>query len=30
VKLFASGGFFWLLIMLVYILTDVQARLIGW
>ena len=30
VKLFASGGFFWLLIMLVYILTDVQARLMGW
>ena len=29
-KLFATGGFFWLMILLVYILTDVQARLIGW
>jgi cytochrome c oxidase subunit IV len=30
VRLFAAGGFFWLLIMLAFILTDVQARLVGW
>jgi cytochrome c oxidase subunit 4 len=30
VRLFAAGGFFWLLIMLTLILTDVQARLLGW
>ena len=30
VRLFAAGGFFWLLIMLAFILADVQARLIGW
>jgi len=30
VRLFAAGGFFWLLIMLTFILTDVQARLLGW
>jgi cytochrome c oxidase subunit 4 len=30
VRLFAVGGFFWLLIMLAFILADVQARLIGW
>ena len=30
VRLFAAGGFFWLLIMLAFILTDVQARLTGW
>jgi cytochrome c oxidase subunit 4 len=30
VRLFAAGGFFWLLIMLGFILADVQARLVGW
>jgi cytochrome c oxidase subunit 4 len=29
-RLFAAGGFFWLLIMLAFILADVQARSIGW
>jgi cytochrome c oxidase subunit 4 len=30
VRLFAAGGFFWLLIMLAFILADVQARSLGW
>jgi cytochrome c oxidase subunit 4 len=30
VRLFAAGGFFWLLIMLGFILADVQARLDSW
>jgi cytochrome c oxidase subunit 4 len=30
VKLFAAGGFFWLACILAGILTDVQARLLGW
>jgi cytochrome c oxidase subunit 4 len=30
VRLFAAGGFFWLLIMLGFILADVQARSSGW
>jgi cytochrome c oxidase subunit 4 len=30
VRLFAAGGFFWLLIMLGFILADVQARIVGW
>ena len=30
VRLFAAGGFFWLLIMLAFILADVQARFVGW
>ena len=30
VRLFAAGGFFWLLIMLGFILADVQARWSGW
>ena len=30
VRLFAAGGFFWLLIMLAFVMADVQARLMGW
>ena len=30
VKLFAVGGFFWLLIMLAFVLTDVRMRSLGW
>jgi cytochrome c oxidase subunit 4 len=30
VRLFAAGGFFWLLIMLAFIVADLQARSIGW
>jgi hypothetical protein len=29
-KLFAAGGFFWLLIMLAFVLTDVKMRTRGW
>jgi cytochrome c oxidase subunit 4 len=29
-RLFAAGGFFWLLIMLSFILADVKARYLGW
>ena len=29
-KLFAAGGFFWLLILLAFVLADLQARLVGW
>ena len=30
VRLFAVGGFFWLLIMLAFVLTDVRMRSLGW
>jgi cytochrome c oxidase subunit 4 len=30
VRLFAAGGFFWLLIMLAFIVADVRARSMGW
>jgi cytochrome c oxidase subunit 4 len=29
-RLFAAGGFFWLLIMLAFIMADVRARSVGW
>jgi cytochrome c oxidase subunit 4 len=29
-KLFAAGGFFWLLVMLAFVLTDVKMRTRGW
>ena len=30
VRLFAAGGFFWLIILLAFLITDIQARLSGW
>jgi cytochrome c oxidase subunit 4 len=30
VRLFAAGGFVWLLIMLAFVLADVKARSVGW
>jgi cytochrome c oxidase subunit 4 len=30
VRLFAAGGFFWLIILLAFLITDIQARLTGW
>jgi cytochrome c oxidase subunit IV len=29
-RLFAAGGFVWLLIMLAFIMIDVRARIVGW
>jgi cytochrome c oxidase subunit 4 len=29
-RLFAAGGFFWLLILLGFIMADVRARFVGW
>jgi cytochrome c oxidase subunit 4 len=29
-RLFAAGGFFWLLIMLAFIAADARARMMGW
>ena len=29
-RLFAFGGFFWLLIMLAFVMTDVKMRMLGW
>jgi cytochrome c oxidase subunit 4 len=29
-RLFAAGGFFWLLILLAFLVADVRARMLGW
>jgi cytochrome c oxidase subunit IV len=29
-RLFAAGGFFWLLILLAFLVADVRARMMGW
>jgi cytochrome c oxidase subunit 4 len=30
VRLFAVGGFFWLLILMAFLVADVRARMMGW
>jgi cytochrome c oxidase subunit 4 len=30
VRLFAAGGFFWLMILLAFLVADVKARMMGW